>query len=124
MANDDYLGAGPERQAGPGEPVSRFRPRYRPLTPAERDLHDDIKTKAAELEALFERARDLYFGPAVLIGEEEVAEDGSPPRFLLSSFDPAAEYFGDGMKALELSVMWTIKGLTSSKPAPEEWAVP
>jgi len=33
--------------------VSRFRPKYRPLTDAEKELHDKIKDKAAELEDLF-----------------------------------------------------------------------
>jgi hypothetical protein len=47
-------------------PVSRFRPRYRALTDAEKALHDQIKGKAAELEALFEtvkagRYRSLAF---------------------------------------------------------------
>jgi hypothetical protein len=36
-------------------PTSRFRPRYRALTDAEKALHDDIKGQAAELEALFEQ---------------------------------------------------------------------
>lgn len=35
--------------------VSRFRPTYRALNDAEKDLHDDIKKKAAELEELYER---------------------------------------------------------------------
>lgn len=39
------------------EPVSRFRPRYRALTDAEKKLHDDIKAKAAELEQLFETVK-------------------------------------------------------------------
>jgi hypothetical protein len=34
-------------------PVSRFRPTYRALTDAEKALHDDLKAKAVELEALF-----------------------------------------------------------------------
>lgn len=34
-------------------PVSRFRPTYRALTDEEKALHDQLKTKAAELEALF-----------------------------------------------------------------------
>lgn len=36
-------------------PTSRFRPIYRALLPEEKQLHDDIKTKAAELEALYEK---------------------------------------------------------------------
>jgi uncharacterized protein YoxC len=38
-------------------PVSRFRPRYRALTDEEKALHDEIKGKAAELEALFEKVK-------------------------------------------------------------------
>ena len=38
-------------------PVSRFRPRYRALTDDEKALHDAIKAKAAELEALFETVK-------------------------------------------------------------------
>jgi hypothetical protein len=64
------------------EPVSRFRPRYRALTEEEKALHDAIKAKAAELEALFEQVK--------------------PGR-----------YRSLGMTALEESVMWTVKELTS-----------
>jgi len=64
------------------EPVSRFRPRYRALTDAEKALHDAIKTKAAELEALFDQVK--------------------PGR-----------YRSLGFTALEESVMWTVKELTS-----------
>lgn len=38
-------------------PTSRFRPRYRALTDLEKALHDQIKEKAAELEALFETVK-------------------------------------------------------------------
>jgi hypothetical protein len=41
------------QSASVNEPVSRFRPRYRALTDEEKSLHDAIKDKAAELEALF-----------------------------------------------------------------------
>ena len=51
-----FEGAPDARQSDDiGEPVSRFRPRYRALTDAEKALHDAIKSKAAELETLFER---------------------------------------------------------------------
>jgi len=63
-------------------PVSRFRPMYRALTDDEKALHDEIKSKAAELEALFERVK--------------------PGR-----------YRSLGFTALEESVMWTVKELTS-----------
>ncbi len=38
-------------------PVSRFRPRYRALTDDEKQLHDDLKNKATELEALFNKVK-------------------------------------------------------------------
>lgn len=38
-------------------PVSRFRPRYRALTDDEKALHDQLKEKAAELEALFDKVK-------------------------------------------------------------------
>jgi len=37
--------------------VSRFRPTYRALTDDEKALHDEIKTKAADLEALFAKVK-------------------------------------------------------------------
>lgn len=52
-----YSGAPDARQGGADEPTSRFRPRYRALTADEKALHDEIKAKAAELEALFERVK-------------------------------------------------------------------
>lgn len=57
MANV-YEGQPDARQSNdPTLPVSRFRPRYRALTDEEKALHDEIKAKAAELEALFERVK-------------------------------------------------------------------
>lgn len=38
-------------------PVSRFRPRYRALTDAEKELHDAIKTQAQILELLFDKVK-------------------------------------------------------------------
>jgi hypothetical protein len=62
--------------------VSRFRPKYRALTDEEKALHDEIKSCATELEALFERVK--------------------PGR-----------YRALGLTALEESIMWTVKELTS-----------
>lgn len=51
-----YEGVPDSRQSSdPEMPTSRFRPRYRALTDGEKSLHDEIKGKAAELEALFDR---------------------------------------------------------------------
>ena len=66
----------------PAMQPSRFRPVYRPLAPAEKALHDAIKNKAAEMEALIEQVK--------------------PGR-----------YRSLGITALEESVMWTVKELTS-----------
>lgn len=52
-----FEGAPDARQADTVIPVSRFRPRYRALTDDEKALHDAIKAKAAELEALFEQVK-------------------------------------------------------------------
>ena len=77
-----YEGKPDGRQSADAIPVTRFRPKYRALTDEEKALHDQIKTKAAELEALFEQVK--------------------PGR-----------YRSLGMTALEESVMWTVKELTS-----------
>lgn len=81
---DEFSGEPDARQEGDIKP-SRFRPRYRKLTDDELALHDAIKTKAAELEALFEQVKG-----------------GAPSR-----------YKALGMTALEESVMWTVKELTA-----------
>lgn len=54
---DLYEGKPDGRQLSPneGQKVSRFRPRYRQLSDEEKQLHDDIKSKATELEELFEK---------------------------------------------------------------------
>ena len=53
-----YDGAVDGRQSDKiAEPISRFRPRYRALTEDEKALHDAIKAKAAELEALFDQVK-------------------------------------------------------------------
>ena len=87
----------------------------RALSPEEKALHDAIKAKAAELEELLDRAWDLRF--PVLTAEQlkptddvKIAIQGEA---LIGLTDPAGEYFRDGMKSLELAVMWTVKGLTA-----------
>ena len=51
-----FEGKPDERQAG-DIATSRFRPRYRALSPEEKALHDAIKTKAEELLVLFEQVK-------------------------------------------------------------------
>ena len=46
------------RQAETAIAVTRFRPKYRALTDEEKALHDALKDKATELEALFNQVKD------------------------------------------------------------------
>lgn len=59
MAGEHVFEGAPDarQSADVNEPLSRFRPRYRALTPDEKTLHDAIKAKASELEALFEQVK-------------------------------------------------------------------
>jgi hypothetical protein len=118
------------RQAGDIAP-SRFRPQYRALSDEEKALHDQIKAKATELETLFEQARDLRYPMAAIIGDldglsaseleaaiqmpSEVGFTQLEPGALAAGFSAtlSTDYFGEGMKSLELAVMWTVKGLTA-----------
>ena len=81
MANV-YEGPVDGRQSGESIPVSRFRPRYRALTDAEKQIHDEIKNTAVCLEAVFAKVK--------------------PGR-----------YNALAITALEQSVMWIVKELTS-----------
>lgn len=81
MANV-FEGTPDGRQSDQAIKVSRFRPRYRALSDDEKALHDALKDKAAELEALFEKVK--------------------PGR-----------YNSLAVTALEQSIMWVVKELTS-----------
>jgi len=52
-----YEGQPDGRQSEEKIETSRFRPRYRALSDEEKALHDAIKAKAVELEALFEHVK-------------------------------------------------------------------
>lgn len=52
-----YEGDPDGRQATGDIETSRFRPRYRKLTEAEKILHDEIKAKAEELERLYNHVK-------------------------------------------------------------------
>lgn len=78
-----FSGQADARQSGSvGHAVSRFRPTYRALTAEEKSLHDAVKAKAVELEALYAQVK--------------------PGR-----------YNSLAITALEQSVMWVVKELTS-----------
>ncbi len=53
------------------EPVSRFRPRYRALTDAEKAIHDAIKEKAVELEALYGKVKPGRYNSLALTDLEK-----------------------------------------------------
>lgn len=52
---DVYESKPDERQTNEKIKFSRFRPRYRPLSPDELAIHDAIKTKAEELCELYNK---------------------------------------------------------------------
>lgn len=59
------------RQNHTHEKPSRFRPRYRPLTPEELKLHDELKRRAAELEELIEQIPSGRYTALALTNLEE-----------------------------------------------------
>lgn len=75
--------------------VSRFRPLYRALSLDELTLNNEIKAKAEELEALFQR-----------VAEFDAVPHSDPVKL---------RYRALGLTALEESVMWAIKALTSAR---------
>lgn len=89
-----YEGTPDSRQSDDvAAPVSRFRPRYRALTEDEKALHDAIKDKAAELEALFDRI--------------------APVRGLRGLDASVGRPVSIAHTKLEEAIMWAVKGLTA-----------
>lgn len=52
-------------------PVSRFRSTYRALTDDERALHDEIKTKASELEMLYAKVKGGRYNALAITSLEQ-----------------------------------------------------
>ncbi len=72
MNSHVFAGTPDERQSSDvKEVVSRFRPRYRALEPHEKQLHDDIKEKAQELEQLFNQVKDGRYKSLAFTNLEE-----------------------------------------------------
>jgi hypothetical protein len=61
----------PDGRQGDEIPVSRFRPRYRALTDDEKALHDALKDKAAELEALYSRVKSGRYNALAVTSLEQ-----------------------------------------------------
>jgi len=53
------------------ESMSRFRPRYRALSPEEKALHDAIKDKAAELEVLYTQVKSGRYNALAITSLEQ-----------------------------------------------------
>jgi hypothetical protein len=51
--------------------ASRFRPTYRALTAEEKQLHDDLKAKAVELEALFAQVKPGRYNALAITSLEQ-----------------------------------------------------
>lgn len=69
---DVFEGKPDARQSGDANhPVSRFRPTYRALTDDEKALHDALKTKAGELETLFDQVKNGRYKSLALTSLEE-----------------------------------------------------
>jgi hypothetical protein len=66
-----YAGQPDARQGDADLKPSRFRPRYRALTEQEKELHDQIKAKAEELGALFDRVKAGRYRALAMTALEE-----------------------------------------------------
>lgn len=71
MGEHVFVGTPDDRQADTKIPVSRFRPRYRALTVDEKALHDALKDKAAELEALYVKVKPGRYNSLAMTSLEE-----------------------------------------------------
>jgi hypothetical protein len=65
-----YAGTPDARHAGDIAP-SRFRPQYRALSDEEKQLHDEIKNKAAELESLFAKVKQGRYNSLAITSLEQ-----------------------------------------------------
>jgi hypothetical protein len=66
-----YEGKPDERQSDKAIPVSRFRPKYRALTAEEKEMHDMIKDKAAELELMFNMVKPGRYNSLAMTSLEQ-----------------------------------------------------
>ena len=69
--NHVFEGTPDARQGDDSTVTSRFRPKYRALSDDEKALHDAIKAKATELEALFEQVKQGRYRSLGLTALEE-----------------------------------------------------
>lgn len=92
------------------EPVTRFRPRYRALTPDEIALHDQVKTVATVLDGHFDAIVDR-------IKEDAQAELSQPTgatalQAVEARRNERLRCVALARTKLEEAIMWAVKGLT------------
>lgn len=68
---EHVFGGEPDARQGGDIAVSRFRPRYRAMTPEEKALHDEIKEQAVVLETLFMKVKAGRYRALSLTALEE-----------------------------------------------------
>ncbi len=66
-----FEGTPDSRQAETKIETSRFRPKYRALDEAELALHNEIKDKAAELEAVFNKVKPGRYSSLAMTALEQ-----------------------------------------------------
>ena len=66
-----FEGQPDSRQADTAIPVTRFRPKYRALSDAEKALHDEIKDKATELETVFNKVKTGRYSSLAMTSLEQ-----------------------------------------------------
>lgn len=69
---DVFEGRPDARQSGDvAHKLSRFRPTYRALTDDEKKLHDEIKAKAVEMEAMFGQVKGGRYNALAITSLEQ-----------------------------------------------------
>lgn len=103
-ANHVFQGQPDARQSGDQNlPTTRFRPRFRALDDAEKNLHDAIKAKADELLSLYAEIGPLR----ALLNRTEPNETPHVPA------STSGRYVALAVTDLEKTVMWAVKALTT-----------
>lgn len=72
MAKENVFESIPDARQGDADvKTSRFSPRYRALSIEEKALHDEIKEKAAELEAVFDKVKPGRYSSLAMTALEQ-----------------------------------------------------
>lgn len=87
-----------------------FRPRYRVLTPDEVELHDEIKTRAANLAESIFRVTEKY---AAAITQSDGLQMAQPAPEQMRRLDHKSENVERALAHLEDAVYRAVKALTA-----------